>query len=116
MDFSWIDVIVGAVGYATASKIGQAAGARRERARTPKEPEPICGCEHHFAKHDENGVCQFRWQEKILVERGKPRTVQTGYDGATHKVVYDFEKYETVTYACSCKRYTGPEPLPRFVS
>lgn len=84
--------------------------------REPREPEPVCGCGHHYAKHHEDGSCAFTTVQRVLMERGNPRTVRTGYDGETHTTVYDHEVWQDQTFDCSCKRYTGPEPLPRMVS
>lgn len=79
--------------------------------KPPKQPPPICGCTHHYAVHDEQG-CHATFQ--VLVERGEPTKMQTGYDGLQHKVFYAFEKY--VQAPCGCRRYTGPEPMPEMIS
>lgn len=110
-----IDLLAVGVGV-VAWSVGVLTGKRRQKAKIPKEPEPICGCNHHFSMHDENGVCQSGWTDRVLVERGQPRTVQTGWNGEHHKVVYDHERWETVRKVCACRKYTGPEPLPRYVS
>lgn len=112
----WVDVLLGGALTWAGVAYGQRHNRRKGEAEARKEPKPVCGCDHHFSKHDENGVCQFRWSEQVLVERGKPRTIGAGYDGMNYKVVYDHEKWETQEYACTCTRYTGPEPLPRYVS
>lgn len=112
----WVDVLLGGALTWASIAYGQRHNRRKGEIESQKEPEPICGCNHHFSKHDENGECQFRWEEQILVERGQPKTVRTGPDGFRREVVYDHEKWETREYACTCKRYTGPEPLFRYVS
>jgi hypothetical protein len=95
-------------------RVGLRKGLKTER--QPEEPKPVCGCGHHYASHNEQGVCQVVTTKQVLVERGEPRTVQTGYHGMEHKVVYDREVYEKVVSPCACTRYTGPEPLPTYIS
>jgi hypothetical protein len=55
----------------------------------------VCGCGHHYALHDEEQVC--RGTDRQLVE--------TGREGRRY-----------VAQPCGCKRYSGPGPLPRYVS
>lgn len=57
------------------------------RTRLDRPPELECGCGHHYSFHDpETGQCH----DKI-------------WRGANN-------------YApCTCRRYTGPEPLPEYV-
>lgn len=70
--------------------IGHFAPARR---RSPKPPEPICGCEHELAYHDPaTGVCHEEapkrvWDEKVNMHVDKP-------------------------FRCQCRQYDGPTPLP----
>lgn len=106
--------LISLAAVASAGWLGYRFGSRRRK--PPKEPEAICGCGHHYSMHDEQGVCQRVWSERVLVERGQPRSVKTGSDGFFHKVVYDHQRWESIKHRCSCRRYTGPEPLPRFVS
>nr|WP_274915105.1 hypothetical protein [Streptomyces sp. WZ-12] len=57
-------------------------------------PVPVCGCEHHLAKHDKQGRCH--------------ETVESA-------VAWDAEK-KPVRYEarqCSCQQYVGPQPLSR---
>lgn len=84
--------------------------------------EPICGCGHHYALHhrqEGEERCGHVAIVDVLIERGEPSTVRT-YNGRLALydtiVVYANEKYGTVERACACVRYTGPEPLPRYVA
>lgn len=68
----------------------------RPKAYKPKVVNPKCGCRHHFALHDpQTGVCHggfSRYGEPVNYQReGK-------VDGTP----------------CSCRKYTGPEPLPEY--
>jgi hypothetical protein len=63
----------------------------------PGQPEPVCGCGHHYAEHDpETGECN-------VSERGEP--VKWGGSGRA-------VKWEWLD--CTCVRYSGPEPLPTY--
>ena len=55
------------------------------------EPKPICGCKHHYSMHDENGKCQFEED-------------------------YHWHKGERRSDTCPCQRYSGPEPLPKYIA
>lgn len=110
----YLDTILGALVAWTAWKAGSRHARRKEQGRIPESPEPMCACTHSYGMHTEAG-CQVAWIENVLVERGKPHTVKTGYNGAHHQVVYDHERYETRALTCACKRYTGPEPLPQYI-
>ncbi|WP_037605498.1 hypothetical protein [Streptacidiphilus rugosus] len=57
-----------------------------------RPPVPICGCEHHLAKHDTSGKCHEEVQAPAAWD-------------ADGKVL----RYETKQ--CNCQRYVGPEPL-----
>ncbi|UGY92850.1 hypothetical protein [Streptomyces gobiensis] len=63
-----------------------------EASRPPEPPEPVCGCTHHLAIHDKQGMCH------AVVE------VPTGWD-ADHKPL----AYEPGM--CRCQQYVGPQPL-----
>lgn len=107
----WADVILGALVSWSAYRVG----IRRERRRKPRpieSPKPVCGCDHHYSHHDKDGKCHAG--VRFLAERGQPRTVRTGYEGEKHTVVYDHEQWATGT--CPCQRYTGPEPMPTYIS
>lgn len=68
-------------------------GRRRKKI---KQPQPICGCTHHYSMHD-------------------PKTKACG---ASVKVAQhsggQFTSYKLM--ACACLQYTGPEPLPSIMS
>jgi hypothetical protein len=66
----------------------------QQRVRVLEDPDPICGCEHHYSFHDEEDGCHF-----TVVHY---RNMWNGTRG--------------VLTNCSCVRYTGPEPLPRVIS
>ncbi len=104
----------GAIWYVIGYAAGHARG-QGKRALTPKDPKPVCGCGHHYALHSEDGSCGQTETTRTLVERGSPSTLGTGYQGQDYRVVYSREKYEAVSRPCSCKRYTGPEPMPRYL-
>lgn len=55
---------------------------------------PICGCEHHFSMHD-------------------PETKQCHAPNVKNAYHHD-ERGEWVPIACSCRQYSGPEPLPEY--
>lgn len=82
---------------------------------TQPDPEPICGCGHHYALHTEEGACGSQASERLLVERSNPVVKETGMYGDNHKVFYENERWEVVTRDCPCRRYTGPEPMPRYL-
>jgi hypothetical protein len=61
---------------------------RTRRASKPT-PAPMCACEHAIAFHDlETGRC--------------------------HEQVQRYANGVTKLVRCECRRYTGPEPLPRY--
>jgi hypothetical protein len=64
----------------------------------PAEPKPICGCKHHFSRHDDaEGKCHATVEEATLWQsNGNP--------------------YRWKRVPCTCQRYTGPEPLPTYVA
>jgi hypothetical protein len=95
MDWSWVDTAVGAVSAIAAYTLGQARGRRSRTERMLElEPAPVCGCSHHYSLHDDEGACHGVTRVKEQANR----------DGVTW-----------VSEACGCRRYTGPEPLPRYV-
>jgi len=95
VDWSWVDTVVGAGIGIAAYATGQALG-RRRRTRDPfaDDPKPICGCGHHYSLHGEDGTC-----------RAVSREIQ---EASTKGTTW-------VNQACGCARYTGPEPLPRYL-
>jgi len=59
---------------------------RRRGPKPAKAIQPICGCDHHRSFHDPaSGECHGR-----------------NYEGAGY--------YS----ACTCRQYSGPEPLPEY--
>lgn len=64
-----------------------------ELERAPKVPTPICLCEHGVNYH-QNGKCHGSVDMKV-------RGLRTRYEHA-------------YVSKCSCKVYTGPEPLPEY--
>lgn len=55
----------------------------------PKQPKPMCMCDHHYGTHDaETGACQEAWTEKV--------------------------NYHDTWVNCSCVRYTGPQPIEQY--
>ena len=74
---------------ATYLYIGYRLGKRNKGKALGKEPQAICGCEHHYSHHDEDG-CHFdhgNWYSGLWVSR-----------------------------LCTCKKYSGPEPLPKYIA
>jgi hypothetical protein len=65
---------------------------QRELEAANRQPEPVCGCTHHLAKHDKQGKCHE------LVE------TPVAWDEAKKPV-----RYESQT--CNCQQYIGPQPL-----
>ena len=70
---------------------------RRKGLRSAKQPEPICGCDHHHGFHDpKTGECHG------LMD-GDPATYYSHGPAASYKQV-----------RCSCRQYSGPVPMPEF--
>ena len=61
------------------------------RRKGPKAVEPVCGCEHHHSFHD-------------------PKTGQCGY---TERVYLGSGVYGNPD-KCTCRQYSGPQPMPEF--
>lgn len=71
--------------------IGRLLRAPREAARNP---EPACGCTHHYAYHDpETGAC------------AAGVSVPSSYSDTGSVTAYKLAP-------CACQRYSGPVPLP----
>lgn len=111
-----IDVLLGGL----LTWAGVAYGGRRARLKAdrkqPKQPKPVCICKHGWGHHENGGSCKWRGSERVLVERGKPREVRTGYNGMYVETTYDHEKWESREVGCNCRHYTGPEPMPTMVA
>jgi hypothetical protein len=70
---------------------------RRKGPKPRKQPEPICGCDHHHSYHDpKTGECHG------LVQGDPVRYNEYDRPMAWEQV------------QCSCKQYSGPQPLPEF--
>jgi hypothetical protein len=79
-------VIDGAIIAAVALLTGFVLGRVPGRRGPSERIEPVCGCDHHHSFHDpKTGACHAR--------------VSIG--------IWDYEQ-------CTCRRYSGPEPLPDF--
>src|SRR5215211_3517914 len=83
----WLLILLGKTTVGLKRRIDRASH-HLEAIDKPREPQAICGCEHHHCFHDENG-CEYV------------------------REYYGDSQVRRVT--CSCKRYTGPEPLPTVI-
>ncbi|MFJ9695535.1 hypothetical protein [Kitasatospora sp. NPDC101183] len=61
-------------------------------AEANRPPEPVCGCTHHLAVHDDQGRCHEESQTPVA------------WDADGRPFAYELR-------ACACRRYVGPEPL-----
>ncbi|MFE2289612.1 hypothetical protein [Streptomyces sp. NPDC059452] len=57
-----------------------------------RPPEPVCGCTHHLAKHDKQGLCHEQVE------------VPTAWDKDKKPLSYEPGR-------CNCQQYVGPQPL-----
>lgn len=65
------------------------------RRKHPRQPEPVCGCDHHHSFHDpQTGECH-----------AQVRGAVTRFDADEFPIAWEL-------VPCSCRRYSGPEPLP----
>lgn len=64
---------------------------RKELEEANRPPDPICGCEHHLAKHGADG-CHADVMAAVTWDAKKKPT--------------SYERRR-----CNCQRYVGPEPL-----
>lgn len=63
----------------------------RRGVKAPKPVQPICGCEHNISYHDpKTGECHGMMKVPSSMSRD-----------SYHK-------------PCTCRQYTGPQPLPEF--
>ena len=65
------------------------------RRKGPKPVQPICGCGHHHSYHD-RATSGCGW-------------TGTQYIGEDARGMSQYAPRH-----CSCKRYSGPEPVPEF--
>jgi hypothetical protein len=71
--------------------IGRFLPNRRKGPKPPKPVEPVCGCGHHHSHHDPaTGKCHNLMKVPGSASR---------------------DSYHT---ACTCKQYSGPQPMPEF--
>ncbi|MFJ9617284.1 hypothetical protein [Streptomyces noursei] len=57
-----------------------------------RPPTPVCGCEHHLAKHDKQGRCHELVRTAVA------------WDADDRPVRYEARP-------CACQQYVGPQPL-----
>jgi len=73
----------------------------RRRGRKVKPVKPFCGCEHHYSYHEPAAI-------------GAPTVCHAQVKGQITK----WDGYGTACgwemLQCTCKQYTGPEPLPEY--
>lgn len=89
-------ILIGAAIYAGGFLMGRFLPARRKGPKPAEPPQPLCGCKdgngghHHHSYHDpKTGECHGQ--------------VYVGYWSSQYH--YD---------PCTCRQYTGPQPLPEF--
>jgi hypothetical protein len=68
----------------------------RRRSQKPKDVQPVCGCDHHLSYHDgKTGECHgTNTSSSAYNDRG----IWVGFGQVP----------------CTCRRYSGPEPLPSY--
>lgn len=72
------------------------------------DPQPICACDHNYAFHDpESNSCHG---VTLVKQKGEPIMSPGGTYVVSHKAGTTIER------PCTCRRYTGPEPLPRYIA
>ena len=68
---------------------------RRKGPKPAKSPQPVCGCGHHHSYHDaQTSACGYASSE---------------YVGESPAGIAQYEPRH-----CSCRRYSGPVPMPEF--
>lgn len=101
-----LEFIAGAAVFAGGMAVGRVARVR-SGPRSKKLPQPVCGCEHELAYHDpKTGECHATIT--VVIEKGQPILDPFG----EYVVTYKAAKYEA--RQCTCRRYTGPEPLSSY--
>lgn len=89
-------MITGALILLAGILIGAIARSLPARRKSPKPVTAVCGCRHHHAMHDsETGHCHAQVDEPAR------------YDAYGNATAY-------TKVQCSCRRYSGPEPLPSY--
>jgi hypothetical protein len=79
-------MLEGALIFLAGILIGAALRSLPARRKGPQEPKPVCGCGHHYSFHDPG------------------KGMMCGHMHYDHGVGSNM--------MCTCKRYSGPEPLP----
>lgn len=73
---------------------------RRDSKGRGRDPQPVCGCKHHYSMHDpETGRCHGK-------VNGKPTTYG---EWSSRPIAWE-------QVSCTCRRYSGPEPLPTYTA
>lgn len=75
--------------------------ARRKHPKPKAAPQPVCGCGHNLAHHEpgEGGSASAcRMQVKGKITRWNQWSEAVGWEMTP----------------CSCRQYTGPQPLPEY--
>ena len=91
-----LDLLTGGGLVAISYISGFISGRLRRRTSIQKDPEPICGCDHHLAMHDERtGRCS----EMVRTP--------SKYNGVGAPIAYQY-------LPCTCRRYVGPQVVETF--
>ena len=73
--------------------------------KSVEPPKPICGCDHSYGLHTEEG-CQYVKHDRVKI---KDRSTETETPFGTD-IVNDVE-WQVIEKRCGCRRYVGPVPL-----
>lgn len=86
-----LSLLEGAGILAAGLAMGRFWPARRRHPKPQKPSQPVCGCDHHLSYHDpDTGQCH-----------GMMKIPSSGSRDSFHQ-------------SCTCRRYSGPEPLPEY--
>jgi hypothetical protein len=85
-------LLVGAGIFLTGWVAGKFSRRQPKPPKPQKPPQPICGCGHHRALHDEVGICQATVRQ------------------ATKWDSYDGDATDWKNVKCPCQKYIGPVP------
>lgn len=90
----FLDTVVGAVIAYSSLLLGER-WARRKRPKVDLNA-PVCGCNHHYSMHD-------------------PETKRCHGTTTERRYHYDEDGHYVLGYLpCTCRQYSGPEPLPEY--
>lgn len=107
-------LVTGAVGVAS----GYVAGAiNNPKPPVYREPEPICGCNHHRSYHDDKG-CHATETHRVLTSKTDPEIEQKRDKDQILKsktLVPAKQEYVPVTTNCGCKSYDGPDSIQPYI-